>query len=281
MEMKIIGVVGAGQMGGGIAQVLGQSRIPVMMMDVRQEALTKAIQVMEKSLNKLADKGRLSETPAAILGRVRTTTELAEMGPCDVVIEAVNEDENLKRKIFETLDGVLSEQAIIATNTSSLSITRLAAYTKRPDRFVGMHFMNPVPIMTLVELIRGHRTSDESFAVVKDLSEKMGKVTVCASDYPGFIINRILMPMINEAFYTLMEGVAKPEDIDQGMKLGTNQPMGPLALADFIGLDTCLSIICVLHNGLGDGKYRPCPLLRKYVEAGQLGRKTGCGVYQY
>lgn len=280
-QVKCVGVIGAGQMGSGIAQVLAQAGFDVCLNDVREESLKKAVSGMEKSLGKLFEKGKIEEHPPTILGRVKTKTNLTDLSCCDVVIEAVNENEDLKKQIFKTLDDVLKPHAIIASNTSSLPITRLASYTKRPDKFIGMHFMNPVPVMTLVEIIRGHATSDETYQLTKLLSEKTGKTTVCSQDFPGFIINRILMPMINEAFFVLMEGIASPEDIDNGMKLGTNQPMGPLTLADFIGLDTCLAIMKVLHEGLGDSKYRPCPLLKKYVDAGYFGRKSGQGVYKY
>ena len=279
--VKTVGVIGAGQMGAGIAQVLAQSQISVLMLDVREESLKKARIGIDKSLGKLFEKGKIEEHPPAILSRIKTTTQMSDMSACDLVIEAVNEDESLKRSIFKELDAVLAPHAILASNTSSLPITRLAAATKRPAQFIGMHFMNPVPVMGLVEIIRGHATSDHTYSVTQKLSEQMGKTTVCSQDYPGFIINRILMPMINEAFFVLMEGIATPEDIDAGMKLGTNQPMGPLTLADFIGLDTCLSIMKVLHEGLGDSKYRPCPLLKKYVDAGYFGRKSGQGVYKY
>jgi 3-hydroxybutyryl-CoA dehydrogenase len=281
VSIRLVGIVGAGQMGAGVAQVLAQSQMEVLLMDVREEGLRKAMQGIEKSLGKLAEKGKLSEPATAILQRIRTVSDLDALKPCDLVIEAVNENEALKREIFSKLDGLLGDHAILATNTSSLSITRLASYTLRPDRFIGMHFMNPVPLMALVELIRGHRTSDETYQVVRSLTEKMGKTPVCANDYPGFVVNRVLIPMINEAFYTLMEGVASAEDIDAAMKLGTNQPMGPLALADFIGLDTCLAIMNVLHDGMSDSKYRPCPLLKRYVDGGLLGRKSGEGVYRY
>ena len=280
-ELKLVGIVGAGQMGTGIAQVLAQSDFDVVIHDVSPEGLKKAMVGMERSLVKLFEKGKLSEHPPAILKRIRTSPNMQDLAQCDLVIEAVNENEELKAKIFRELDSILAPHALLATNTSSLPITRLAAYTKRPAQVIGMHFMNPVPIMELVEIIRGHATSEDTYARTRAVAEKMGKKTVCSKDYPGFIVNRILMPMINEAFYCLMEGIASPEDIDAGMKLGTNQPMGPLVLADFIGLDTCLAIMKVLHDGFGDSKYRPCPLLRTYVEAGQLGRKTGQGVYKY
>ena len=280
-DIRKVGIVGAGQMGAGIAQVMAQAGLSVLLTDVNEAGLKKALLGMDKSLTKLFEKGRLEEHPPAVLGRLKTTTSLGDLASCDVVIEAINENEELKGRIFRELDGVLATHAILASNTSSLPITRLASVTKRPGQFIGMHFMNPVPVMELVEIIRGHSTTDSTYEVIRALAEKVGKKTVCSQDYPGFIVNRVLMPMINEAFFALMEGIASAEDIDAGMKLGTNQPMGPLQLADFIGLDTCLAIIKVLHDGLGDGKYRPCPLLRKYVEAGHLGRKSGRGVYAY
>lgn len=280
-EPRTVGIVGSGQMGAGIAQVLAQARRSCLLMDVNEEALRKARSSIEKSLAKLFEKGKIEEHPPQILSRLKMVTGLPDLAGCDLVVEAVNENEDLKKSIFRTLDDVLAPHAIIASNTSSLPITRLASSTRRPDRFIGMHFMNPVPVMALVEIIRGHATSDTTYEVTRRLAESTGKTTVCSQDYPGFIVNRILIPMINEAFFALMEGIAAPEDIDNGMKLGTNQPMGPLALADFIGLDTCYAIAKVLHEGLGESKYRPCPLLRKYVEAGHLGRKTGRGVYSY
>jgi 3-hydroxybutyryl-CoA dehydrogenase len=280
-QIESVGVVGAGQMGNGIAQVLAQSGFRVTLMDVSEASLKKALATIEKSLGKLFEKGKLPEHPPVIMGRIKTTTQLSDFKTCDFAIEAVSENEELKKSIFRQLDEILPSHAILASNTSSLPITRLASATKRAGQFIGMHFMNPVPVMQLVEIIRGHSTSENTYLLTKSLSEKAGKTTVCSQDYPGFIVNRLLMPMINEAFYTLMEGIASPEDIDAGMKLGTNQPMGPLTLADFIGLDTCLAIMKVLHEGLGDSKYRPCPLLKKYVDAGDLGRKSGRGVYQY
>lgn len=280
-SVKTIGIVGAGQMGSGIAQVLAQSGFRVHLMDVREDGLKKGVAGIEKGLAKLFEKGKISEAPSSVLERIKTTTKLEDLRDCEIVIEAVNEDEVLKRSIFQTLDSILPEQSIIATNTSSLPITRLATCTKRPDRFIGMHFMNPVALMTLVEIIRGHCTSDETYGKIRSVVEKMGKTTVCSQDYPGFIVNRILIPMINEAFFVLMEGVASAEDIDAAMKLGTNQPMGPLALADLIGLDTCLAIMEVINEGTGDSKYRPSPLLKKYVNAGLLGRKCGAGVFKY
>lgn len=281
VSIKNVGVVGAGQMGAGIAQVMAQNGINVVLSDSREEAVKKAKSGIEKSLTKLFEKGKIEEHPPSILARIKVTTQIKDMAHCDLVVEAVSENEELKKSIFKELDSLLAPHALIASNTSSLPITRLASATGRPDRFIGMHFMNPVPIMALVEIIKGHSTSEQTYQMTRALAEKMGKTTVCSQDYPGFIVNRILMPMINEAFYTLMEGIASPEDIDNGMKLGTNQPMGPLALADFIGLDTCWAIMKVLHDGLGDSKYRPCPLLKKYVDAGHLGRKMGQGIYKY
>lgn len=280
-QIKTIAVIGAGQMGSGIAQVAAQAGFQVIICDNRSEGLSKAISGIEKSLAKLFEKGKIDEHPPAILGRIKKATQLSDLGAADFIIEAIHENENLKKEIFTQLDKIMPAHVTFASNTSSLPITRLASATSRPNQFIGMHFMNPVPIMGLVEIIRGHATSNETYEITKSLSEKMGKVTVCSQDYPGFIVNRILMPMINEAFYTLMEGIANAADIDAGMKLGTNQPMGPLTLADFIGLDTCYAIMKVLHDGLGDSKYRPCPLLKKYVDAGHFGKKSGQGVYKY
>ena len=283
MEIKKIGVVGAGQMGNGIAQVAAVAGFEVVMSDISQEALDRGLGTIQRSLGKLVSKERMTQADAdAALARLTTTLELsAACEGADLVVEAATESEDLKVKIFRMIDEAAPAHAILATNTSSISITRIAAATGRPDQVIGMHFMNPVPIMKLVEIIRGLATSDETYEAVNAAAERMGKTTVLAQDYAGFIVNRILMPMINEAVYALMEGVGSVEDIDAAMKLGTNQPMGPLTLADFIGLDTCLAIMNVLHEGLGDSKYRPCPLLRKYVDAGWLGKKSGRGFYNY
>lgn len=280
-EIKTIAVIGSGQMGRGIAQVSATAGFSVLVFDKNESALKKSLEEIQKSLQKLFEKGKLKEEPSCIMQRLKSVENLSDLSTSDFIIEAVNENEELKKSIFRELDSIMPAHAYFASNTSSLPITRLASSTKRPDKFIGMHFMNPVPIMNLVEIIKGHLTSEETYLVTKYLCEKMNKVTVCSQDYPGFIVNRILMPMINEAFYALMEGISTAEDIDNGMKLGTNQPMGPLALADFIGLDTCLAIMNVLHSGLGDSKYRACPLLKKYVDSGNFGRKTGCGVYNY
>jgi 3-hydroxybutyryl-CoA dehydrogenase len=282
MEIKTIGVVGAGQMGSGIAQVAAASGYSVVMNDIKDEFLERGFSAIEGSLARMVKKGKLSEDDKkAIMDRVEGTTTIEDMAKADFVVEAATENVSLKLKIFETLDQNCKEGVILATNTSSISITKIAAVTNRPDKVIGMHFMNPVPVMKLVEVIRGLATSDETLEITNSLSEKMGKIPVPANDYPGFVINRILMPMINEAAYVLFEGVGKATDIDEIMKLGANQPMGPLALADLIGLDTCLAIMNVLHEGFGDSKYRPCPLLIKYVEAGWLGRKTGRGFHDY
>lgn len=280
--IKTIGVVGAGQMGAGIAQVAAMAGYNVFVTDVSVESLRRGEQVVTKSLNRFVEKGTMtSDNAKNTLGRIVWSEALTVHSEAQLVIEAVSENEVLKKKIFATLDAQLGPDVILASNTSSISITRLAAATKRPERFIGMHFMNPVPLMKLVEIICGLATSNETFENVKSVAEKMGKVTTKSADYPGFIANRILMPMINEAFFALMEGLASAEDIDVTMQLGTNHPMGPLKLADFIGLDTCLAIMQVLHDGMGDGKYRPCPLLRQYVDAGHLGKKSGRGVYRY
>jgi 3-hydroxybutyryl-CoA dehydrogenase len=272
-------VVGAGQMGSGIAQVAAVAGFDVRLVDVAPEQLERARSGIEGSLAKLVEKGRVEAADAeAALGRIETA---AEPGPADLAIEAATEDVDLKLRIFRDLDAAAGDGGVLASNTSSIPITRLAAATSRPERVVGMHFMNPVPLMPLVELIRGLETSDEAAAAVRAAAERMGKTVAESRDYPGFIANRILLPMINEAVYCLMEGVGDRESIDTVMKLGMSHPMGPLQLADLIGLDTCLAIMEVLHDGLGDSKYRPCPLLRSHVEAGRLGRKTGRGFYEY
>lgn len=282
MNIQTVGVVGAGQMGNGIAQVAAQSGYKVVLFDVSGAALEKAIATITTSCDRLIKKGTLTEDQKkSVLSNITKTEDIKSLAAVDIAIEAATENVELKLKIFRQLDEVVKPEAYLVTNTSSISITKIASQTKRPEKVAGMHFMNPVPLMTLVEGIRGLQTSDETFKDVKALAEKMGKVFVESRDMPGFIVNRILMPMINEAAYTLHEGIASVEAIDQAMKLGTNQPMGPLTLADFIGLDTCLAIMNVLHEGLGDSKYRPCPLLVKYVEAGWLGKKTGRGFYSY
>lgn len=277
-----VGVLGAGQMGGGIAQVLAVQEIEVVLFDIAEEQLTRALAGIRKNLERQAEKGQLeSAAIPAIVARIHTTKIMGELTECDMAIEAVTEKEPLKLEIFRTLDGIMKKGAILASNTSSIPITRIAAVTGRQDKVIGMHFMNPVPVMKLVEVIRGLATSDETFDVTAALVAKLGKEMAVSADYPGFIVNRILIPMINEAVFALFEGIATAEDIDKGMKLGTNQPMGPLTLADFIGLDTCLAIMNVLYEGFKDTKYRPCPLLVKMVEAGFLGKKTGHGFYTY
>jgi len=277
----IFGVVGAGQMGAGIAQVAAQAGFEVFVKDMGTEFLARGENTIEKSLARLHEKGRLTETPADILARIRFTTDLNDLAHCDLVVEAIVENEAVKAELFRTLGGLMKPGGILASNTSSIPITALASASGRPQQFIGMHFMNPVPLMSLVEVIRGHRTSDETARIVTETAERMGKTPLTCNDFPGFVSNRILMPMLNEAVQCLMEGVARKEAIDGIMKLGMNHPMGPLTLADFIGLDTCLSIMEVLHRGLGDDKYRPSPLLRKMVQAGLLGRKSGEGFYRY
>jgi 3-hydroxybutyryl-CoA dehydrogenase len=282
LEVKTVGVVGAGTMGSGIAQVFAQSGFSVCLADVAQPMLDRARAAIHKGLAKFVEKGKLTVADRdAALGRVSTTTSLHQLAGVDYIVEAIVENADAKRAVFTSLDALAGPATILASNTSSISITMLGAATRRPDRVLGMHFMNPAPVMPLVEMIRGQATSDDSMKTSFDLCLKLEKTPVEAADYPGFIANRILMPMINEAIFAVMEGVGTMEAIDSVMKLGMNHPMGPLALADFIGLDVCLAILNVLHEGLGDPKYRPCPLLRRMVAAGQLGRKTGQGFYHY
>lgn len=278
---QTVGVIGAGQMGNGIAQVCATKGLSVKLYDLSEAQLEKAEQSIKKSADKLLSKERMTEQEHKGATSIHFTNTLTDLKSCDLVIEAIVENESIKCDVFKKLDEMLPESSILASNTSSISITRLAAATQRPDRFIGMHFMNPVPIMKLVEIIPGIATNQDTTDRITQLAEGLGKEVSTSKDYPGFVVNRILMPMINEAFTALMEGVASPEDIDKGMKLGTNQPMGPLTLADFIGLDTCLAIMRVLHEGLGDSKYRPSPLLVQYVDAGWFGRKSGRGVYDY
>ena len=282
MDIKTIGVVGAGQMGNGIAHVMALAGYRVALNDISAEALEKALAAIRKNMDRQVSREKISQDDMeAAMGRIDTTQTLTDLGPSDLIIEAATERESVKQKIFDELLPHLEPHTILTSNTSSISITRLASRTDRPEKFMGFHFMNPVPVMQLVELIRGIATDKETFDACRAVVDKLGKTAASAEDFPGFIVNRILMPMINEAVYTLYEGVGNVLSIDQSMKLGANHPMGPLALADFIGLDTCLAIMNVLHDGLADTKYRPCPLLTKYVEAGWLGRKVGRGFYDY
>ncbi len=280
-KIERVGIIGAGQMGSGIAHVSSIEHA-VKIVDVDAAQLEKSVAAIGKNMQRQVEKGRMdAAVKDAALANISTSTDLATLNDCDLVVEAATEDEDVKANIFRSLVPHLAEKAIVATNTSSISITRMAAQTDRPERFIGMHFMNPVPVMKLVEIIRGIATSDDTFASVRDLAVKLGKTPALSEDFPAFIVNRILLPMINEAVYTLYEGVGTVEAIDTSLKLGANHPMGPLELADFIGLDTCLSIMNVLYDGLADSKYRPCPLMVKYVEAGWLGRKVGRGFYDY
>jgi 3-hydroxybutyryl-CoA dehydrogenase len=282
MDIKTVGVVGAGQMGSGIAHVFALAGYDVLLNDISEEALKKAVDLIDRNIERQVSRGKVSaEDKAAAMARIRTTSKLPDLGPSDLIIEAATERETVKQAIFEDLLPHIQPHTILTSNTSSISITRLASRTDRPERFMGFHFMNPVPVMQLVELIRGIATDEATYKTLHAVVEKLGKTSASAEDFPAFIVNRILMPMINEAVYTLYEGVGSVKSIDESLKLGANHPMGPLELADFIGLDTCLAIMNVLHDGLADTKYRPCPLLTKYVEAGWLGRKTERGFYDY
>ena len=282
VSIEPVGIIGAGQMGSGIAQVSAQAGLSVRLHDVSADRIAAGLATINGNLARLVSKGTMTDSERqAVLGRISSAADYSDFNDCDLVIEAATENEEVKRKIFASVSKALSPKTMLATNTSSISITRLASATDRPDRFIGIHFMNPVPKMQLVELIRGIATEDPTFEAARVYIEKLGKTITVAEDFPAFIVNRILLPMINEAIYTLYEGVGSVEAIDTAMRLGANHPMGPLQLADFIGLDTCLSVMQVLHEGLADSKYRPCPLLVKYVEAGWLGRKVGRGFYDY
>jgi 3-hydroxybutyryl-CoA dehydrogenase len=282
MAIASVGVIGAGQMGAGIAQVVAAAGLPVVLMDIKPEFLQRGLDAIGASLGRLIKKGSFTEEQRSeLLGRIRTTTAMEELASVDIVIEAASENEALKLKIFQDLDRICRAETILASNTSSISITKIAGATQRPDRVIGMHFMNPVPMMKLVEVISGLATSAETLAATNELAARVGKTALSAKDSPGFVLNRILVPMINEAIFVLAEGISSAEEIDEMMKLGGNFPMGPLTLADLIGLDTVLSVMQVLHDGLGESKYRPCPLLIRYVDAGWLGRKSGRGFYDY